>query len=137
MTRRTTASDTSAQPTSSPAEQPAAPETVTVTREAWDRMRQLAELGQQAKPLNLADPAVQKRLAAQWGYVPAPAQQAKSKQQAAASPSQAPEPEPAQRSGLEEPAADLAPAPTVEAAPFTIMQGYILALRRPRHTHRA
>lgn len=109
MTHRTTASDTSAQPTSSPAEQPAAPETVTVTREAWDRMRQLAELGQQAE----------------------------AKQQAAASPSQAPEPEPAQRSGLEEPAADLAPAPTVEAAPFTIMQGYILALRRPRQTHRA
>lgn len=31
-------------------------------------------LAQQAEPLNLADPAVQKRLASQWGYVPAAAQ---------------------------------------------------------------
>ena len=30
-----------------------------------------AALAQQAEPLNLADPAVQKRLATQWGYVPA------------------------------------------------------------------
>ena len=30
-----------------------------------------AALAQQAEPLNLRDPAVQKRLAAQWGYVPA------------------------------------------------------------------
>lgn len=34
-----------------------------------------AALAQQAEPLNLRDPAVQKRLATQWGYVPA-AQQA-------------------------------------------------------------
>lgn len=33
-----------------------------------------AALAQQAEPLNLADPAVQKRLASQWGYVPAAAQ---------------------------------------------------------------
>ena len=30
-----------------------------------------AALAQQAEPLNLRDPAVQKRLATQWGYVPA------------------------------------------------------------------
>ena len=40
------------------------------------RQRRLAEslraaLAQQAEPLNLRDPAVQKRLATQWGYVPA------------------------------------------------------------------
>ena len=29
------------------------------------------DLAQQAEPLNLRDPAVQKRLATQWGYVPA------------------------------------------------------------------
>ena len=34
--------------------------------------RRIRELhAQQAEPLNLSDPAVQKRLASQWGYVPA------------------------------------------------------------------
>lgn len=35
---------------------------------AADALR--AALAQQAEPLNLSDPAVQKRLATQWGYVP-------------------------------------------------------------------
>ena len=39
------------------------------TRQAIAALR--AALAQQAEPLNLRDPAVQKRLAAQWGYVPA------------------------------------------------------------------
>ena len=30
-----------------------------------------AALAQQVEPLNLTDPAIQKRLASQWGYVPA------------------------------------------------------------------
>lgn len=38
-------------------------------RHLWDHT-----LAQQAEPLNLADPAVRKRLASQWGYVPATAQ---------------------------------------------------------------
>ena len=33
-----------------------------------------AALAQKEEPLNLSDPAVQKRLASQWGYVPAAAQ---------------------------------------------------------------
>ena len=36
---------------------------------AVDALR--AALAQQAEPLNLRDPAIQKRLATQWGYVPA------------------------------------------------------------------
>ena len=39
------------------------------TRQAITALR--AALAQQAEPLNLRDPAVQKRLATQWGYVPA------------------------------------------------------------------
>ena len=39
--------------------------------EQRQRWKELAAMPQQAEPLNLADPAVQKRLATQWGYVPA------------------------------------------------------------------
>ena len=39
--------------------------------EERDHYRNLWQKAQQAEPLNLADPAVQKRLATQWGYVPA------------------------------------------------------------------
>ena len=39
------------------------------TRQAITALRDA--LAQQAEPLNLRDPAIQKRLATQWGYVPA------------------------------------------------------------------
>ena len=38
-------------------------------RDVYEALR--AALAQQVEPLNLRDPAVQKRLATQWGYVPA------------------------------------------------------------------
>ena len=44
------------------------------------------EAMRQQKEINLSDPAVQKRLAAQWGYVPAGAQSAPSIRPAALSP---------------------------------------------------
>ena len=39
--------------------------------EERDHYRNLWQKAQQDEPLNLADPAVRKRLATQWGYVPA------------------------------------------------------------------
>ena len=40
------------------------------TKQPWCRIRGECQR-KQAEPLNLRDPAVQKRLASQWGYVPA------------------------------------------------------------------
>lgn len=40
------------------------------TKQPWCRIRGECQR-KQAEPLNLSDPAVQKRLASQWGYVPA------------------------------------------------------------------
>ena len=40
-------------------------------REGIDALERRLAKAQQAEPLNLRDPAVQKRLATQWGYVPA------------------------------------------------------------------
>jgi hypothetical protein len=57
-----------------PSAEPFSPKEIVLMNEKWLHRKALglAEAAPSAEPVNLNDPAVQKRLAAQWGYVPAP-----------------------------------------------------------------